>query len=89
MGVIECYVELPLKNIITSPWVQDYAYAVVMEAIGMVRGRWGDGVSLPGGGSLTGNALASEGRTRQKELLEKLEKSNGYGEAAPCRFFIG
>lgn len=55
----------------------------------MVRGRWGDNVSLPGGGALTGNALATEGRQRQKELLDKLEKSNGYGEQAPCRFFIG
>lgn len=89
MGVIECYVELPLKVIITSPWVQDYATAVIMEDIGMVRGRWGDNVSLPGGGALTGNALATEGRQRQKELLDKLEKSNGYGEQAPCRFFIG
>lgn len=63
--------------------------AVIMEDIGMVRGRWGDNVSLPGGGALTGNALATEGRQRQKELLDKLEKSNGYGEQAPCRFFIG
>lgn len=88
-GVIECYVEKALKDIITSPWVQDYARAIVKEEIGMARGKWGDGVQLLGGGALTGNALAQQGVQEQKELLEKLEKNNGYGEAAPCRFFVG
>lgn len=89
MGVIECYVERPLKDIIVSPWVQDYARAIVKEEIGMARSKWGDGVTLPGGGQLAGNALAQQGVQEQKELLEKLEKNNAYGEAPPCRFFIG
>jgi hypothetical protein len=57
-GIVECWVERPLKDVLKEPWVFDYALAVCKEMLGRVRSKWGDSVSMLGGGSLTGNALA-------------------------------
>jgi hypothetical protein len=57
--------------------------------LGRVRSKWGDSVSMLGGGSLTGNALAQEGVTKQKELLEELIKNQAYGAMHKPRFFVG
>lgn len=88
-GIVECWVERPLKDVLKEPWVFDYALAVVKEILGRVRSKWGDSVSMLGGGSLTGNALAQEGVTKQKELLEELIKNQAYGAMHKPRFFIG
>lgn len=57
-GIVECWVEKPLKDVLKEPWVFDYALALVKEMLGRVRSKWGDSVQMLGGGSLTGNALA-------------------------------
>ena len=88
-GIVECWVERPLKDVLKEPWVFDYALAIVKEMLGRVRSKWGDSVSMLGGGSLTGNALAQEGITKQKELLEELIKNQAYGAMHKPRFFVG
>lgn len=88
-GIVECWVEKPLKDVLKEPWVFDYALALVKEMLGRVRSKWGDSVQMLGGGSLTGNALAQEGVTKQKELLEELIKNQAYGAMHKPRFFIG
>ena len=88
-GIVECWVERPLKDVLKEPWVFDYALAVVKEMLGRVRSKWGDSVSMLGGGSLTGNALAQEGITKQKELLDELIKNQAYGAMHKPRFFVG
>ena len=88
-GIVECWVERPLKDVLKEPWVFDYALAVCKEMLGRVRSRWGDNVQMLGGGSLTGNALAQEGITKQKELLDELIKNQAYGAMSKPRFFIG
>lgn len=88
-GIVECWVERPLKDVLKEPWVFDYALAVCKEMLGRVRSKWGDSVSMLGGGSLTGNALAQEGVTKQKELLDELIKNQAYGAMHKPRFFVG
>ena len=88
-GVVQCYVERPLRDIIKSPWVFKYAMACVKEILGRIRSKWGDSVALPGGGSLTGNALAQEGVQEKKDLEQLLMTTHGFGEAPPPLFFIG
>ena len=88
-GIVECWVEKPLKDVLKEPWVFDYALAVCKEMLGRVRSKWGDNVQMLGGGSLTGNALAQEGVNKQKELLEELIKNQAYGAMHKPRFFIG
>ena len=88
-GIVECWVEKPLKDVLREPWVFDYALAVCKEMLGRVRSKWGDSVQMLGGGSLTGNALAQEGVNKQKELLEELIKNQAYGAMHKPRFFVG
>ena len=88
-GIVECWVERPLKDVLKEPWVFDYALALVKEMLGRVRSKWGDSVQMLGGGSLTGNALAQEGVAKQKELLDELIKNQAYGAMHKPRFFIG
>ena len=88
-GIVECWVEKPLKDVLKEPWVFDYALALCKEMLGRVRSKWGDSVQMLGGGSLTGNALAQEGVNKQKELLEELIKNQAYGAMHKPRFFIG
>ena len=88
-GIVECWVERPLKDVLKEPWVFDYALAVCKEMLGRVRSKWSDNVQMLGGGSLTGNALAQEGITKQKELLDELIKNQAYGAMSKPRFFIG
>lgn len=88
-GIIECWVEKPLKDVLKEPWVFDYALAIVKEMLGRVRSKWSDSVQMLGGGSLTGNALAQEGVQKQKELLDELIKNQAYGAMHKPRFFIG
>lgn len=88
-GIVECWVEKPLKDVLKEPWVFDYALAVCKEMLGRVRSKWGDNVQMLGGGSLTGNALAQEGVAKQKELLDELIKNQAYGAMHKPRFFVG
>lgn len=86
-GVIEAYVEKPLRDIIKDPWVFDYAFALVKSVIGNIRGRWGD-VQLLGGGVISGNKLAQEGQQEIKELKQMLIEKGGYGGVSRPVFYV-
>jgi hypothetical protein len=67
-------------------WVENYALALTKIAIGNIRGKY-MAMQLFGGGTINYNDLLAQG-LKEKEELEK-ELMNGYGEAAPARFFLG
>ena len=89
-GVLACYLERPIRDVIKEQWVYEYALALCMITIGRVRGKFGD-VSLLGGGSLNYSEMISEGTKRKGELEEKLLQgaSAGFGDSDPPMFFIG
>ena len=87
-GVIACYVEKPLLDIIKEPWVYQYVLALAKVGIGRVRGKY-EGTSLMGGGTLNANIL-QEGIDEKKELETQLfEGVPGFGDADPPMFFVG
>jgi len=88
-GVVSCYVEKPIRDVIKEQWVYEYVTALTMITIGMVRGKF-SGVSLIGGGSLN-YELLNEGYQRKKELETKLLEgaSPGFGDADPVDFIVG
>jgi hypothetical protein len=51
------------------PWIQDYAYALVMISIGQAREKFAQIAGPQGGTSLNGAALKTEGQA----LLDKLD----------------
>jgi hypothetical protein len=88
-GVITCYVERPIRDLIKEQWVYKYASALCKIVIGRVRGKF-TGVSLLGGGTLNADLLA-EGIT-ERDALEKMlleGVSPGMGDADPTLFFAG
>jgi len=88
-GVISCYLERPIRDIIKEQWVYEYALALSMITIGRVRGKFGN-VNLLGGGALNSDML-SEGISKKAELETKLLEgaSPGMGDNDPTLFFVG
>tara|TARA_R110000824_G_scaffold78371_5_gene197886 strand:+ start:1367 stop:2560 length:1194 start_codon:yes stop_codon:yes gene_type:complete len=88
-GVISCFLEKPIRDIIMEQWIYEYSLALSMITIGRVRGKFGN-VALLGGGALNYDMI-TKGEERKAELEEKLltGASPGLGDADPPLFFIG
>jgi hypothetical protein len=88
-GVISCYVERPIRDLIKEMWVYQYALALSKITIARVRGKFG-GVTLLGGGSLSYNELLQEGLAEKKELETRLLEgaSPGFGDSEPTLFIV-
>lgn len=87
-GIVTCYVERPLVEIIKEPWVYQYALALTKIAIGQVRGKY-QGTQMFGGGTINASIL-EDGKTEKIDLEKKLyESAPGFGDAAPPEFFVG
>ena len=88
-GVVSCYIEKPIRNVIMEQWVYEYSLALTMITIGRVRGKFGS-VNLLGGGALNYDLL-QEGQQKKAELEQKLMDgaSPGLGDTDPTMFFIG
>lgn len=88
-GVVGCYIERRLKDIIKEPWVYQYALALSKISIGNVRGKY-TGTTMFGGGQINYNDLLSQGLAEKEKLEAKLyEGAPGLGDAAPPSFFVG
>jgi hypothetical protein len=87
-GVLQCYVERPLRDIIKEQWVYQYAYALCKITLARVRGKYTD-TTLFGGGRVNANML-EEGLKEKEELEKKLyEGTPGLGDNEPPLFFVG
>lgn len=80
-GLLECYVEKPLRDLVKEKWVLEYATAMAKIMWGRILTKI-NGVNLPGGGSINGDAVLSEGITEKKEL-EELLFNGGFGDYDP------
>ena len=88
-GVISCYVERPIRDLVKEHWVYQYALALCKITIGRVRSKFGN-ISLLGGGSLNYDLL-QEGLTEKKELEALLYSgaTPGTSDSEPAMFFVG
>lgn len=88
VGVLECYVEKPLRDIIKEKWVLEYATALSKIMWGRILTKI-TGTTLLGGGTLNGDAVLSEGNA-DKERLETMlmEGSGGYAAYEPILMFV-
>lgn len=88
-GIIACYVERPLRDVIKEPWVYQYALALSKISVGNVRTKY-SGTSLFGGGQINGTDILSQGLEEKGKLEEMLQSGPpGFGDAAPPMFFVG
>ena len=88
VGVLECYVERPLRDIIKEKWVLEYATALSKIMWGRILTKI-TGTTLLGGGTLNGDAVLAEGNS-DKERLETMlmEGSGGFGSYDPIQMFV-
>ena len=88
-GVISCYLERAIRDVIMEQWIYEYALALSQITIGRVRGKFGN-VQLLGGGGLNYDML-QEGLQRKTELEGELLQgaSPGLGDNDPPMFFVG
>lgn len=86
LGVVGCYLERPIKDLINERWIARYTLALCKITVGNVRGKFG-GTNLFGGGSVNYNDFMSQGiaerDTLEAELKQQLE------DITPPMFFLG
>lgn len=87
LGVLECYVERPLRDIVKEKWVSDYATALTKIMWGRILTKV-NSVQLLGGGMFNGDNVLSEG-IEEKERLETFLIEGGYGDFDPISMFVG
>lgn len=86
-GVLEVYVERPLRDIIKEKWVLDYATALSKVMWGRILTKI-NGVQMLGGGTLNGGEILAEGINEKKEL-ETMLIEGAYGDFAPIEMYVG
>jgi hypothetical protein len=86
VGVLECYVERPLRDIIKEKWVLEYSIALSKIMWGRILTKI-NGVTMLGGGTINGELVLSEGNA-DKERLETLLIEGGYGDVEPILMFV-
>jgi hypothetical protein len=80
-GVIECYVERPIRDLIKEAWVFNYALALTKIMWGRILTKI-NGVNLVGGGTINGDSVLQEG-TSEKLALEELLYEGGMNGSSP------
>ena len=87
-GILECYIEKPLRDLIKEQWVYQYALALTKISVGYVRGKFGN-VNLFGGQAWVTD-IKTDGLTEKKELETQLfTNAAGFGDADPACMLIG
>lgn len=89
-GVVSCYVERPIRDLVKELWVYQYALALTKMAVANIRGKYGN-VTLFGGGSVNASDLMTQGLSEKDKLEEQLMSgaAPGQGDADPTLFFVG
>ena len=89
-GVLSCYVERPIRDVIKEPWVYQYTLALCKITLAQVRGKYGN-LTLFGGQTFNATDLMTQG-SQEKEKLETMlyeQVAPGMGDADPAMFFVG
>lgn len=87
-GIVACYVERPLRDVIKEMWVYQYALALSKISVGNVRSKY-QGTNLFGGGQLN-SSLLDQGLNEKEKLENALLTGSTPGyDAEPPMFFVG
>lgn len=86
LGIVGCYLERPVKDLINERWIYRYALALSKITVGNVRGKF-SGTNLFGGGQVNYSDFMSQG-IQERDSLEQ-ELKNTYEDVTGAMFFIG
>lgn len=86
LGVVGCYVEKPIKDLIMERWIFRYATALSKLTVANVRGKY-KGTNMFGGGSVNADDFMAQGLEERNTLEAELKQQNE--DVTPPTFFIG
>lgn len=86
LGVVGCYVEKAIKDLIMERWVFNYAKSLTKIIVSAVRGKF-SGTTLFGGGNINAADFMSQGIAERDALEQELKNNNE--DATPPTFFLG
>ena len=85
-GIVGCYIERPVKDIIRELWVHKYTLALTKISVANVRGKI-KGTALFANGIVNADDFMQQG-LKEKDELEK-EIMSSYADNNPPMFFLG
>ena len=86
LGLVGCYVEKPIRELLIERWVFEYALALTMVIVGRLRSKYT--ITMLGGSTLRGDEILNAGLQAKKELEEQLFRGTGWVESQPT-FLVG
>jgi hypothetical protein len=87
-GVLDCYIEKPIRDLIKEIWVYQYALALTKIGVGYVRGKF-SGVNIFGGQAWVSD-IKEDGKVEKEKLETQLfTNAAGFGDSDPSIFLIG
>tara|TARA_R110000868_G_scaffold404665_1_gene683086 strand:- start:501 stop:1361 length:861 start_codon:yes stop_codon:yes gene_type:complete len=86
LGVVGCYIEKPIRDLIMERWIFRYAMALTKIQVANVRGKY-KGTNMFGGGSINADDFMSQGIQERDTLEDELKNKNE--DLSPATFFIG
>jgi hypothetical protein len=87
VGIVGCYIERPVNELITERWVFRYATALSKISVANVRGKY-KGTGMFGGGNVNSDDFMSQGISERDKLEEELTTS--YADTlGPCGLWHG
>ena len=86
LGVVGCYIERPIKDLISERWILNFSMALTQITIGHTRGKFA-GTSMFGGGTVNASDMMSQGLAAKEKLEDELK--NSYEDSQPVSFYIG
>jgi hypothetical protein len=86
LGVVGCYVERPIKDLIQEKVVLKLAMGHVKVAIARVREKYA-GTGMFGGGTINAATILAEGQQEIEKYQQEIKES--YTWSNPTQFFIG
>lgn len=76
--VLECEIEPPIEELLSNEHVKRMTLAFCKQMLGTIRGKY-DGITLPGGGSVSKD-IGAEGKEELDKVLENLRAETAFGQ---------
>jgi hypothetical protein len=86
LGVVGCYIERPIKDLINERWIFRYTMALSKITVANVRGKF-KGTNLFGGGSVNADDFMQQGISERDALEVELKRD--MEDITPPMFFLG
>ena len=86
LGVVGCYLERPIKDLINERWIFRYVLALSKITVANVRGKF-SGTGLFAGGNVNANDFMNQGIQERDALEQELKQQNE--DVTPAMWFIG